>query len=218
MKKIVRTGDGSDTIFVTELNEHYHSVHGAIRESTCVYIINGFDFCNADPVRILEIGFGTGLNAMLTFMKAAESGRYVEYTSIEKFPLSPLIINSLNYIDFFENEHGKIFDTLHSLPWDRNYYITDSFIFRKIKSDFTVYNPSGSYDLIYYDAFGPDKQPEMWTKEVMIKIAGVSAPGAVFVTYSAKGEVKRNLNDTGFSVSLLPGPPGKRHVIRAVKI
>jgi tRNA U34 5-methylaminomethyl-2-thiouridine-forming methyltransferase MnmC len=216
--QLINTSDGSHTIFVPELNEHYHSIHGAVQESDFIFIKAGFDRCNADPMRIFEVGFGTGLNALLTAIKSKSGKRPVNYTAIEKYPLDDTIIRSLNH-HLYAGESGKeIFDLIHTSEWDKWVNICQNFRLRKIKGDLTLCPPLERYDLIYYDAFGPDKQPEMWTTGVFSYISSVIEQGGALVTYSAKGDVKRNLKACGFEVTLLPGPPGKRQIIRAVKI
>ena len=218
MNELIITSDGSHTIFVPELNEHYHSVYGAVQESTIIFIKNGFENCKADPLNILEVGFGTGLNALLTAVQCWKGTRSVNYTSIEKNPLDEKIISSLNHHNF-AGEHGReIFDLIHSAPWNIRVNICTNFTLKKVETDFTTDPPSDRYDLIYFDAFAPDKQPEMWTQEMFSGIAAVTNENGILVTYSAKGEVKRNLKACGFDVTLLPGPPGKRQMIRAVKI
>jgi tRNA U34 5-methylaminomethyl-2-thiouridine-forming methyltransferase MnmC len=216
--KIVTTSDGSHTIYVPELDEHYHSIHGAIQESEHIFIRNGFDFCRKDPIHIFEAGFGTGLNALLTAMRSSKEKRVVCYTAIEKFPLEKEIISTLNYPEIAGEEASGIFELIHSAEWDKPVRISESFYLRKIKGDLGVTPLEGLYDLIYFDAFGPDKQPEMWTRDIFKKISELTRKEGIFVTYSAKGEVKRNLRAAGFSLELLPGPPGKRQIIRAVKI
>lgn len=217
MNQLVTTADGSHTIFVPELNEHYHSVHGAVQESEFIFIKNGFDFCTADPVRIFEAGFGTGLNALLTAVKAEKRREKVFYTSIEKFPLGKHMTELLNYPHFAGENGREIFDSIHSAEWGVMCSISSFFSILKIKGDIIRDSISGVYDLIYFDAFGPDKQPEMWTREIFAKISEITRPGSIFVTYSAKGEVKRNLKSCGFSVEVIGGPPGKRHIVRAIK-
>jgi tRNA U34 5-methylaminomethyl-2-thiouridine-forming methyltransferase MnmC len=217
MSKIIVTGDGSHTLYVPEINEHYHSIHGAIQESMFIFIQNGFDYCKADPVNILEIGFGTGLNAFLTAIRSMKGTRKVHYTTVENYPLPVHITDSLNYHTYTGKGTQELFSLIHSAQWNRDVSICDSFILRKIETDVTQEFPDGKYDLIYFDAFGPDKQPEIWSKEVFGKIASCTNEKGIFVTYSAKGEVKRNLKEYGFTVSLLPGPPGKRQIIRADK-
>jgi tRNA U34 5-methylaminomethyl-2-thiouridine-forming methyltransferase MnmC len=218
MNELIITSDGSHTIFVPELNEHFHSIHGAVQESTFIFIKNGFEFCKADPISILEIGFGTGLNALLTASAGISGSREVNYTSIEKYPLEAKIISSLNHYKFAGKNGKEVFHLIHSSPWNVFVNICKNFTLKKIKADFTKVDPSGSFDLIYFDAFGPDKQPEMWTRELFSGISSVTNKHGILVTYSAKGEVKRSLKSCGFDVTLLPGPPGKRQMIRAVKI
>jgi tRNA U34 5-methylaminomethyl-2-thiouridine-forming methyltransferase MnmC len=218
MVQLINTADGSHTIYVPELDEHYHSVYGAVQESMFIFINNGYEFCKTDPVSILEIGFGTGLNALLTAIRANSGNREVNYTSIENNPLSYKITESLNHYKYAGENGLELFRLIHSAPWNTSVNICNNFNLRKIEADFTKYRLSGTYDLIYFDAFGPDKQPDMWTKELFAGIAAATNKNGILVTYSAKGEVKRSLIACGFDVTLLPGPPGKRQMIRAVKI
>ena len=217
MHQLITTSDGSHTIYVPELNEHYHSIHGAVQESNFIFINTGFERCYANPLRILEVGFGTGLNALLTALKSMSGEREVFYTTIEKYPLDETILSSLNHYLFAGDSGKELSDLIHSAHWNKWVKICKNFNLRKIKGDIDA--PfDGKYDLIYFDAFGPDKQPEMWTTEVFASVAAVTEKGGALVTYSAKGEVKRKLKACGFEVTLLPGPPGKRQIIRAVKI
>jgi tRNA U34 5-methylaminomethyl-2-thiouridine-forming methyltransferase MnmC len=215
--QLIKTGDGSHTIYVPDLDEHYHSIHGAIQESTYIFIKNGFEVCKADPLNIFEVGFGTGLNALLTAIRSFPGNKEVNYTAVERYPLDKKIINSLNYNDYTGENAGNIFHLIHSASWNIKVNICKNFNLEKIETDFTARPPSGRYDLIYFDAFGPDKQPEMWTREIFNWIAAITNKKGILVTYSAKGEVKRNLRACGFDVTLLPGPPGKRQMISAVK-
>lgn len=217
MPEIIITSDGSHTIFVPELNEHYHSIHGAVQESNIVFINNGFKFSKADPLNIFEVGFGTGLNAFLTAVESSKGNRKVNYTAIEKYPLDAAMIKRLNHKDFADNDDQENYNRIQSSPWEEFTEISENFTLKKVKADFTESNQVDIYDLIYYDAFGPDKQPGMWTREIFERIAGMTRRGGIFVTYSAKGEVKRNLSACGFLVTLQPGPPGKRQIIRAIK-
>jgi tRNA U34 5-methylaminomethyl-2-thiouridine-forming methyltransferase MnmC len=169
-------------------------------------------------LNIFEVGFGTGLNALLTAISARNGEREVNYTSVEKYPLEENIISSLNYPHFAGKDGKELFDSIHSSPWNVSMNICKNFNLKKIKGDLTDLSLRGKYDLIYFDAFGPEKQPGMWTREIFAGIAAVTNKNGVFVTYSAKGEVKRNLQSCGFEVTLLPGPPGKRQIIRAMKI
>jgi len=218
LNQIINTSDGSHTIYVPEIDDHYHSVHGAVQESTIIFINSGFDFCKVDPISILEVGFGTGLNALLTAIKSMEGTREVNYTSIENYPLDNKTISSLNYHEFAGENGREIFHLIHLSPWNTRVNICKNFNLHKMEADFTKEKLPGKYDLIYFDAFGPDKQPEMWTREMFTGISAVTNKKGILVTYSAKGEVKRSLKACGFEVTLLPGPPGKRQMIRAVKI
>lgn len=218
MSELVITADGSHTIYVPELNEHYHSVNGAVQESNHVFIKNGYDYSKADPLRIFEVGFGTGLNVLITASKSLKDKRKVIYTTIEKFPLKTSLIESLNY-DTFAGISGKeLFKKIHSVTWDKFSAIHNYFELKKINGDLMEDRLTGDFDLIYFDAFGPDKQPDMWSREVFRRIAEITSKGGLLTTYSAKGEIKRILKENGFIVELLPGPPGKRQMIRAIKI
>jgi tRNA U34 5-methylaminomethyl-2-thiouridine-forming methyltransferase MnmC len=218
LNQIIKTADGSHTIYVPELDEHYHSIYGAIQESEYIFIRNGLDFCKSDPVKIFEVGFGTGLNALLTALRCAEGNRQVFYTSVEKYPLEDSVLKSLNYPCLTGDDGMRIFESIHSSGWESIHNISPNFNIAKIRGDMASLYPDGVYDLIYFDAFGPDKQPEMWTQEIFMKISNITRSGGIFVTYSVKGEVKRNLRSAGFDIKLLPGPPGKRHILRAIKI
>jgi tRNA U34 5-methylaminomethyl-2-thiouridine-forming methyltransferase MnmC len=218
VNQLIITSDGSHTIFVPELNEHYHSIHGAVQESLLVYIKNGFEFCENDPLNILEVGFGTGLNALLTATSGHGGKRIIKYSAIEKYPLPESIIQTLNHWSFGGEEGKQIFDKIHNSKWGISVKITENFYLEKIKCDLITDKIEGKFDLIYFDAFGPDKQPEIWTTGIFEKISSVTGRGGILVTYSAKGEVKRFLRANGFKVTMLPGPPSKREMIRAMKM
>ncbi len=215
--ELIITRDGSHTLYVPSLDEHYHSHFGAITESKHIFINAGLASLSADTVSILEVGFGTGLNALLTALYAGEHNVSVSYTSLEKYPLEPSVVRQLNYGQLAGSNGPELFDAIHDAPWGAAIKITEWFSLIKTVTDLTTDDPHGVFDLIYFDAFGPDKQPEMWTEEVMGRIAAVTRSGSVFVTYSAKGSLKRMLRTFGFDVTLLPGPPGKRVMTRAVK-
>jgi len=218
MAELIMTGDGSLTVFDPETGDHYHSVHGAIQESQFIYTGCGLDYFNRDSLAIFEAGLGTGLNALLSCIRSSDTGMKLTYTAMEKYPLGIEITNKLNYAEILKGDAGKIFDAIHSCPWETPSAITEQFTLLKIRGDLVTDTLTGLYDLIYFDAFGPDKQPEMWTDKVFRKISGITESGSVLVTYSVKGDVKRILRSYGFKVSLLPGPPGKRQILRAIKI
>ena len=211
------TSDGSHTLYLPSLDEHYHSHYGAITESKHIFINAGLASLKNSKVNVLEIGFGTGLNALLTAIYAGDNKIDITYVTLEKYPLDASLLSRLNYGSLTGEEGPALFKALHSAPWDKPVRITPWFSIEKKLSDLTVMNIEGLYDLVYFDAFGPGKQPEMWSREVMQKIAAVTRTGSVFVTYSANGALKRALRDLGFEVTLLPGPPGKRVMTKAVK-
>lgn len=218
IRNIVTTSDGSHTIYVPQLKEHYHSIHGAVQESDHIFINNGFDVCKADPAKIFEVGFGTGLNALLTAIRSIDCNRQVYYTSIEKYPLDKSITDILNHAEFTGHDYATLSMRIHNAEPGIMTPVCSTFNIEKIIGDLVTDQLSGSYDLIYFDAFGPDKQPEMWSLQIFEKIAAITKPGGILVTYSCKGDVKRNLKASGFNVKLYHGPPGKRHIIRAYKI
>lgn len=211
------TQDGSHTLYVPSIDEHYHSHFGALTESKHIFINAGLASLSGDTVSILEVGFGTGLNALLTALHAGDHNTRISYTTLEKYPLDPSVVRQLNYGHLIGSNGQELFEAIHDAPWGTEVKITEWFSLNKILTDLTTDDPRGMYDLIYYDAFGPDKQPEMWTGEVMGRINAVTRSGSVLVTYSAKGSLKRLLRTFGFEVTLLPGPPGKRVMTRAVK-
>ncbi len=221
-REIITTEDGSSTLYVPELNEHYHSIHGAIQESRHVFIDAGYKLFShsTDTINVLEVGLGTGLNALLTYEEATRNYRKVNYVGIEPFPLSPIELKQLNYAELIDFEDSaKVFMQMHTAAWDIvPRYISDSFILHKLKKGLAEagFKPE-SFQLVYFDAFGPDVQPELWEKHHFVKLYDALAPGGVLVTYSAKGSVKRALKEAGFEVENLPGPPGKREMTRAKK-
>jgi tRNA U34 5-methylaminomethyl-2-thiouridine-forming methyltransferase MnmC len=213
------TSDGSHTLYNSVLNEHYHSHHGALQESRHVFIQAGFSkvFTAGNTIRILEIGFGTGLNALLTLMESVRLSCPVVYTALEPFPLSAGIIRSLNYTSLPGlSDYTSVFQQMHSLAEGKQ-QINAYFLLERSLHPLDQFSPSGMYDLVYFDAFAPEVQPELWTEAVFQKLYDCLAPGGILVTYCAKGEVKRNMKKAGFLIERLPGPPGKREMTRAMK-
>jgi tRNA U34 5-methylaminomethyl-2-thiouridine-forming methyltransferase MnmC len=218
--EILQTADGSHTLFVPELNEHYHSTYGAIQESRHIFIEAGFRQIpiNQPVVRILEVGFGTGLNAFLSLLEADKSGKTIHYTAIEPFPLDPAIIKLLNYAELLGASTESLFKMLHEADWNRKIQITDHFILHKVLHKLkNIELLRSSFDIVYFDAFGPEVQPELWTEEIFRKIFSSMKEKGILVTYSAKGSIRRALKNSGFSVEKLPGPAGKREITRAIK-
>jgi tRNA U34 5-methylaminomethyl-2-thiouridine-forming methyltransferase MnmC len=212
----VMTGDGSYTLYIPDLNEYYHSKFGAVNESLHIFINAGIKNCKGTgDISVYEAGFGTGLNALLTLQFANDSGRKVIYHAIEKYPLSEDVAVGLNYATSLPFD--GYFRHMHSSPWNEYTAIAGNFILHKIQADLAAYMPDFSYDIIYFDAFAPEKQPYLWEYEIFERLAGRLNEGGMLVTYCVKGDVKRALRKTGLNVEILPGPPGKRHMLRAVK-
>lgn len=215
------TSDGSHTLFNPSIKECYHSSHGALQESVHVFIRAGLEHIAARPgaLRVLEVGLGTGLNALLTIHTAHARGLQVDYTALEAFPLGEEITGSLNYPELIGHSLARDwFLAIHATPWEVQQGITPHFNLTKIQrriQDLEL--PQDSFDLIYFDAFAPQKQPEMWLPEVLKNVAGSLSSGGCLVTYCARGQVKRDLRAAGLSVESLAGPPGKREMIRATR-
>lgn len=221
--KIITTEDGSHSLYHEELQETYHSFHGAYRESIHVFMIYGLDSWLARnprkfPIRIFEVGFGTGLNAWLALVWAEQNQVPVLYHSIEPFPIGKEVYSQLNYI---EHDHGiwhfhKYFEALHEAPWNEGGPVSEYFNFKK---DITTLEEAQLYpsDVVFFDAFAPSKQPELWTKETLEKVISAMRPDGLFTTYSAKGQLRRDLKELGLEVEILPGPPGKKEMTRAWK-
>lgn len=211
------TEDGSHTLFVPEIDECYHSSHGAVQESMHIFIKTGLKQCAKQEINILEIGFGTGLNAFLTMLEAEKTQKMIHYTTLELFPVETEKACRLNYPELVSPENKSAFEQLHTSSWNERIQITQHFELLKIETDFTSYNFQDTFDVIFFDAFSPEKQPEMWTEKQFIKLYQSSNNDAVLTTYCAKGAVRRAMQQAGFRVERLPGPPGKREMLRASK-
>jgi tRNA U34 5-methylaminomethyl-2-thiouridine-forming methyltransferase MnmC len=214
--EIIYTEDGSHTLFVPELKEHYHSTYGAIQESRHVYLKEGLKYSPANPVIIFEVGFGTGLNALLTLLYANESKRFVNYSSIELFPVSNQIVKKLNYSYLLEAADS--FNKLHEAEWNKTIKISEYFSLHKINADLTSYELDVNSDVVYFDAFAPNIQPEMWTEAIFNKLFQSMNKDGILTTYSSKGKIKRIMQDAGFHVEKIAGPPGKREMLRGIKL
>ncbi|GAB3649970.1 tRNA (5-methylaminomethyl-2-thiouridine)(34)-methyltransferase MnmD [Echinicola sediminis] len=221
--KLIETEDGSHSLYVPELNETYHSFHGAYRESIHVFFLYGLDHWfmhhpHKQPIRVFEVGFGTGLNAWLSLVWAEQNKIPLLYHTIEPFPVSEDIYTQLNYTSIDEDlSHFQgQFQRLHKAPWNEGGALTEYF---NMKKDQTTLEEVQLYptDVVFFDAFAPSKQPELWAKDLLKKVVDAMSPGAVFVTYCAKGQLKRDLTDLGLTVETLPGPPGKKEMIRGTK-
>lgn len=211
------------TIHLPDWNEQYHSKHGAVQEARHVFLKMGLDFFldkyNASEISILEIGFGTGLNAFLTMLEAEKKHQKINYTGVEAYPVSKDEIELLNYPEAAQAEdQSPLFQKIHETDWEEIYSISNLFSLKKQQKKFDEINDKNLYDLIYFDAFGARVQPELWTEEIFQLMYASLKKNGVLVTYAAKGSVRRAMLASGFQVEKLPGPPGKREMLRAVKI
>jgi len=226
MKREIRlTADGSTTIYLPDLDENYHSHHGAIQEAQHVFIKNGLEFAltqkgEKEELNILEIGFGTGLNALLTALNVVNLSNTIKYLGIEAFPVASELLVQMNYIDqlkSYERAHS-IFSKIHQATWENYESITSNFELCKQEVKLEHFESEQKFDLVYYDAFGPRAQIEMWSIQNLEIVAKHLKSGGILVTYCAKGQFKRDLRSLGFEIEALPGPPGKREMVRATKI
>lgn len=228
-REIITTNDGSVTIYLPEWNESYHSKHGAIQEAYHVFIQNGLRFHqDLKELSILEIGYGTGLNALITFAIAQNENLKIQYTSLEKFPVDEKEYSKLNYPEALKKFDAELKQSQKELQsnylnlmqsdWESFQKIDSNFELKKIQNDFLKFNyPANAFDVVYFDAFGARVQPELWTAELFEKIYQSMKSEGVFTTYSAKGSVRRALIEVGFEVEKKPGPPGKREMLIAIK-
>jgi len=265
--QLIETSDGSHSLFVPSLNETYHSRHGAVQESQWVFIKQGLDFARP-PLReipelssrgmvpersrgrILEVGFGTGLNALLAMRWAEEHRVHVHFTSLETNVLAIEVAEQLNYYETalseetaFERSREQLssqqspvpergsnaltnprvqnirerFLQMHSSPWNEDVAITPHFTLHKAQREVQSEVSDSHYDVVFFDAFGPPTQPEMWTPAIFQRMFRALKSGGILVTYCAKGQVRRDMQSVGFTVERLPGPPGKREMLRATK-
>ena len=219
--KIIASRDGSHTLFHSGLNETYHSMHGAIQESEHVFIKAGLEqfTTKKNTIHIFEVGFGTGLNAWLTYKAIKGTAIKIIYHSLEPFPLAEEIYTQLNYTSGSEDKDlNDFFLALHKAPWEKEVALNENFTLKKIKTKLEAYSPQTDYfDLIYFDAFAPSKQAEMWLPENIQKVYALLNKGGILVTYCARGQFKRDLKSVGFLVETLMGPPGKKEMTRGVK-
>lgn len=221
-RELVKTKDGSHSFYVPELDEHYHSKHGSIAESKHIFINAGLKEAIRlkDSIDLLEIGLGTGLNVLLTALELKSIGmqKHVEMTSIEAFPITENEVKQLNYIDVL-GEDSLLFEKIHNLPWNAKQKLTDNLDLLKVHAQLEDYTFHSQFDVIYFDAFAPEKQAELWEEEIFTKLYNQLRNNGILVTYCVKGVIKRRLKSIGFEIEKLAGPPGgKREMLRAQKI
>lgn len=217
-REIIITDDGSTTIRIPDWDENYHSTHGAIQEAKHVFIKNGLDILkNQDSISILEIGFGTGLNAFITFLETVNKEK-VNYVGVEAYPISSEEIAQMNYVTQLQaTQYQVVFDKMHSCDWESQQKITDNFTLTKRKQFFQDIEDKEQYDLIYFDAFGFPLQPELWSEAIFKKMYEALLPKGTLVTYACRSSIKNAMLSVGFSIEKLPGAPGKREMLRATK-
>ncbi len=220
--KIIDTGDGSHTLYNKALDETYHSTHGALTESQHVFIKEGLQFkldtLNTKEISILEVGFGTGLNALLTCLEAEKTQIKIYYHTLEPYPVDAELLDSLNYTLNLPQKAKAIFNDLHQATWEERHSITPFLDLHKLQATLESFRERNKFDVVYFDAFAPRKQPELWENAALSCATNSLKQHGVFVTYSAMGALKRNLKALGLEVSSISGPPGKREMTRGIKI
>ncbi|MFW5804724.1 MAG: tRNA (5-methylaminomethyl-2-thiouridine)(34)-methyltransferase MnmD [bacterium] len=210
------SGDGSSTVFVPGIGEYYHSLHGAIPESLHVFIKEGYRLIKKNEFKVFEMGFGTGLNTLLTWIECKRTGKKVFYETIDLYPLDIQEITNLNYTELLPGT-AEFFLKIHESPWGKKISLDNYFDLLKKKIDLLDHKSENEFDLVYFDAFSPKVQPGLWKEEVLKKIFELLTPGGIMTTYCVKGDVRRTLLHLGFKVEKIPGPPGKMEMLRAVK-
>lgn len=218
-RKIIKTSDGSSSVYLPEWDENYHSKHGAIQEAYHVFIKNGLDlFEDNSDINILEMGLGTGLNCIITYLESKKRNLRISYLGLEGYPLDIEMILELKHLEQLQAEHESIvYQEILNSDWNTKQQITDHFYLTKEQVMFEDFDQRAFADLIYFDAFGARVQPELWTEAIFKKMYEALNENGVIVTYAAKGSVRRAMQAVGFEVERLPGPPGKREMLRGKK-
>ena len=217
-REIIQTNDGSTSIYLPDWNESYHSKHGAIQEANHVFIKNGLSLFEGKPVSILEIGFGTGLNALITYYESLKNQQTIHYVGVEAYPVSIEEVVQMNYPTEINSSLNDAYQLLHTSNWETEIQFNSNFTFKKRKQFFQEIKDSNTFDLIYFDAFGYDKQPELWSVVIFKSMFDALKKNGILVTYACRSILKRNMIEAGFKVEKLPGAPGKREMLRAIKV
>lgn len=217
-RKIIQTLDGSTTIQLVDWDECYHSKNGAVQEAQHVFIQNGLSLLEKETIAVLEIGFGTGLNAFITFLEAQKRNLKIDYVGVEAYPLSPEEVLSMNYVEALKvPQYDAVFKAMHQCSWETKHQISSNFFLTKKKQLFQEINFINRFDIIYFDAFGYQVQPELWSTEIFRNMYKALKEKGILVTYAARGVVKRSMQEVGFTVKKVPGPPGKREMMIGFK-
>lgn len=218
-REILTTKDGSTTIHLTDWDESYHSKHGAIQEAYHVFIKSGLSLFEGKSVSILEIGFGTGLNAFITYLEAKKTSQKIDYVGVEAYPVKEEEALQMNYVsELNASDEKDVFEKMHQISWEDKHAISNHFSLTKRKQFFQDISDVDSFDLIYFDAFGFRVQPELWSLEIFQKMYAALKPNGVLVTYACRSSIKNAMLECGFKVEKLPGAPGKREMLRGTKI
>jgi tRNA U34 5-methylaminomethyl-2-thiouridine-forming methyltransferase MnmC len=222
-REIKTTKDGSKTLFINELNENYHSHHGALQEAEHVFIKNGLNLINDCEINILELGFGTGLNVLVTINEylKTDKNHVINYFSLEKYPINESEVKDLAYFEHFDNpEFKNIYQKIHLADWEKSVEIISRFNLKKIECDFFDLKDIDlpKINLVYFDCFGARVQPDLWEKPLFELVSDKMAINGLLTTYSSKGSVRRILQELNFQVEKKQGPPGKREMINAIKL
>lgn len=218
IREIIKTNDGSTTIYLPEWNESYHSKNGAIQEAYHVFIKNGLSLFKVKSIAILEIGFGTGLNAFITFVEAKKTNQSIDYVGVEAYPVEMDETMQMNYPNEIDVSETTVFKKMHEFNWDQKNQLSDNFMLTKRKQFFQDIQDEASFDLIYFDAFGFRVQPDLWTDTIFVAMFKALKPNGILVTYACRTSIKNAMLSAGFSVEKLPGAPGKREMLRASKV
>jgi tRNA U34 5-methylaminomethyl-2-thiouridine-forming methyltransferase MnmC len=217
-REIIKTDDGSTSIYLPDWNESYHSKYGAIQEAYHVFIFNGFSLFEGKSISILEIGFGTGLNSFISYIEAKRLGIHIDYVGVEAYPVSLHEAFQMNYVDAIDSSQKEFFTQIHSIDWDRRVELNSFFTLTKRKQFFQDITDENAFDLIYFDAFGFRVQPELWSDALFSSMYKALKKGGVLVTYACRTSIKNAMLSAGFTVEKLPGAPGKREMLRARKV
>ncbi len=218
-REIITTADGSVTIHLPEMKESYHSKFGAIQEAKHVFIKNGLSMFEGKPLSILEVGFGTGLNAFITYLESLKNKQQIHYTGVEAYPVALEEVSMLNYVSRLDAAaQQQVFNRMHACEWEKEAVLNNNFTLIKRKQDFKDINDNEAFDLIYFDAFGYHAQPELWSTGIFGKMYNALKPNGILVTYACRTVIKKAMQEAGFSTEKLPGPPGKREMLRGTKV